>query len=54
LRHIAFEVENVDASKKILESKGIVCETIRIDEYTQKKFTFFEDPDSLPIEIYEK
>lgn len=54
LRHIAFEVENVEASKKILESKGIVCETIRIDEYTQKKFTFFEDPDSLPIEIYEK
>ena len=53
LRHLAFEVENVEITKKDLENKGIVVENVRIDEYTGKKFTFFADPDDLPIEIYE-
>lgn len=53
LRHIAFAVANVDASKHDLERKGIYVEPIRIDEYTDKKFTFFADPDGLPIELYE-
>ena len=53
LRHLAFMVEHVEKVKTELESKGIVSEPIRIDEYTGKKFTFFEDPDGLPLEIYE-
>lgn len=53
LRHLAFMVENIEKVKSELESKGIVSEPIRIDEFTGKKFTFFEDPDGLPLEIYE-
>jgi len=53
LRHLAFSVDNVDVVKQKLESKGIVVENIRLDEITNKRFTFFEDPDHLPIEIYE-
>lgn len=53
LRHLAFMVENVEKVKSELESKGIDSEPIRIDEFTGKKFTFFEDPDGLPLEIYE-
>jgi glyoxylase I family protein len=54
LRHLAFEVEDVSKAKKNLESKGIEVEEIRIDEFTGKKFTFFADPDDLPIEFYEQ
>ena len=54
LRHLAFEVENVEAAKQNLEEKGIAVEAIRIDEFTGKKFTFFADPDDLPIEFYEQ
>lgn len=53
LRHLAFEVEDVDAFKAELESKGIEVEPVRVDEYTEKRFTFFADPDGLPIELYE-
>jgi glyoxylase I family protein len=53
LRHIAFGVADIDATKQILQDKGIEVEPIRTDELTDKKFTFFEDPDHLPIEIYE-
>jgi glyoxylase I family protein len=54
LRHLAFEVEDVEKTKLELEIKGIILEPIRIDEFTNKKFTFFEDPDGLPLEIYEQ
>ena len=54
LRHLAFEVDDVEASVKMLKHQNIITEPIRMDEFTQKKFTFFNDPDSLPIEIYEK
>ena len=54
LRHLAFEVDNVELTKKELEEKGVEVEPIRIDEYTDRKFTFFADPDGLPLEIYEK
>ncbi|CAM3539993.1 VOC family protein [Marinicrinis lubricantis] len=54
LRHLAFEVDNVEETKKQLESKGIEVEPIRVDELTGKKFTFFQDPDRLPLEMYEK
>ena len=53
LRHLAFEVEDIEITKSELESKGIILEPIRVDEFTDKKFTFFEDPDGLPLEIYE-
>jgi glyoxylase I family protein len=53
LRHIAFGVKDVEKSVEFLMSKNITVEPIRIDEYTGRKFTFFNDPDNLPIEIYE-
>ena len=54
LRHIAFEVDNIEESIQILSENGIETEPIRIDEITNKKFTFFSDPDNLPIELYER
>lgn len=53
LRHIAFAVENIEESVEYLEANAISVEPIRIDPYTHKKFTFFYDPDKLPIELYE-
>lgn len=54
LRHLAFNVESVEATKDYLESKGVAVEPIRVDEYTHRKFTFFRDPDELPLELYEQ
>ncbi|MEM9674527.1 MAG: VOC family protein [Cyclobacteriaceae bacterium] len=54
LRHLAFEVDNVAQVKAQLEQQQIAVEAIRIDEFTGKRFTFFADPDGLPIELYEK
>lgn len=53
LRHLAFEVDNVEATIIKLKDKGIVSEPVRTDEFTGKKFSFFTDPDGLPLEIYE-
>lgn len=53
LRHIAFSVDNIDLVVKELSKTGVVTESIRIDNVTGKRFTFFADPDGLPIEIYE-
>lgn len=54
LRHLAFEVDNIDEAIKDLDVKGVAHEPIRTDEYTGKPFIFFCDPDGLPIELYEK
>lgn len=54
LRHLAFEVDNMDIAVSKLKMKGIEIEAIRVDEFTNKKYTFFSDPDGLPIELYEK
>ncbi|WP_131783492.1 SMU1112c/YaeR family gloxylase I-like metalloprotein [Legionella gresilensis] len=54
LRHLAFEVNNLLSVVKELEQRGILAEPIRIDEITNKQFTFIFDPDNLPIELYEK
>lgn len=54
LRHIAFEVQNIEESTEMLEKQGVNVEPIRVDECTGKKFTFFCDPDELPIELYEQ
>jgi glyoxylase I family protein len=53
LRHLAFEVSDIHESVAQLQAKGIQVEEIRIDEITGKKFTFFKDPDNLPLEFYE-
>lgn len=54
LRHLAFAVADIDATVKELSTRGIITESIRTDEHTQKRFTFFPDPDDLPIELYEE
>jgi glyoxylase I family protein len=53
LRHLAFKVDDLDAAIQKLTDKGVECEPIRVDEYTDKRFTFFQDPDGLPLELYE-
>lgn len=53
LRHLAFSVENIQEAVNALSTKGVIMEPIRIDEFTNKQFTFFADPDGLPIELYQ-
>ncbi len=53
LRHLAFAVSDVGKAKAELEGKGIAVEEIRVDLLTERAFTFFADPDGLPLEIYE-
>jgi glyoxylase I family protein len=53
LRHLAFAVSNLDAAVADLNGKGISTEPIRLDDLTGKRFTFFKDPDDLPLELYE-
>lgn len=53
LRHLAFTVADIDAEVARLSERGVVCEPIRIDEHTGQRFTFFADPDGLPLELYE-
>jgi len=53
LRHLAFAVEDIEASVAYLKSQQVEVENIRLDEITEKRFTFFRDPDNLPLEIYE-
>ena len=53
LRHLAFKVDDVDQTVNYLVSKGVTVEPVRVDEYTGKRFTFFSDPDDLPLEVYE-
>jgi glyoxylase I family protein len=53
LRHLAFRVDDLDLCVRQLQSNGVDVEAIRIDPYTDKRFTFFNDPDGLPLELYE-
>ncbi len=53
LRHLAFAVDDVAQCKAWLEHQGVAVEAIRLDEYTGRRFTFFADPDGLPLELYE-
>lgn len=53
LRHLAFAVADLDGTVADLERKGVAIEPIRTDELTGKRFTFFKDPDGLPLELYE-
>ncbi|WP_113653606.1 SMU1112c/YaeR family gloxylase I-like metalloprotein [Pedobacter namyangjuensis] len=54
LRHLAFEVDDIVSVVNDLSLKGIQTEQVRVDEFTGKKFTFFTDPDGLPLELYQK
>ncbi len=53
LRHLAFEVEDIEEAVRYLITQQVEAEAIRVDPITNKKFTFFFDPDGLPIELYE-
>jgi glyoxylase I family protein len=53
LRHLAFEVDNIGEAVSAIINQGVAAEPIRVDEFTGKRFTFFADPDGLPIEFYE-
>ncbi len=54
LRHLAFKVANVQQFADYLSAQGIAVEPLRVDEYTGKTFTFFQDPDGLPLELYQQ
>jgi len=53
LRHFAFQVDDIEEAVEWLHKKGIETEPIRWDEFTQKRMTFFRDPDDLPLELHE-
>jgi glyoxylase I family protein len=54
LRHLALVVADLSAAVSHLEAHGVKVEPVRVDEYTGKQFTFFADPDGLPLELYER
>lgn len=53
LRHLAFAVENIQDAIEWLEKNGVQAEPVRVDEYSGRRFSFFTDPDGLPLELYE-
>lgn len=54
LRHLAFAVDDIDQAIAQLTAHAVSTEPVRIDPYTGKRFTFFTDPDGLPLELYEQ
>jgi glyoxylase I family protein len=54
LRHLAFEVDDIEEAVDYLTTHEVNVEAVRVDPFTNKKFTFFPDPDGLPIELYER
>lgn len=53
LRHLAFSVDDIERAIEELNTKGVQTEPVRIDPFTKRKCTFFNDPDGLPLELYE-
>jgi glyoxylase I family protein len=53
LRHLAFVVSDMDSAVDYLESRNVAVEPVRVHEFTGQRFTFFADPDGLPLELYE-
>ena len=53
LRHLAFKVADIDKAISHLSKHNVACEPVRVDPYTNRRFTFFNDPDGLPLELYE-
>lgn len=54
LRHLALQVADIEAAMRQLQAHGVEVEALRVDEYTGRRFTFFADPDGLPLELYER
>jgi glyoxylase I family protein len=54
LRHLAFEVSDIELAVSNLKENGVETEEIKLDEHTGKHYVFFKDPDQLPIELYQK
>ena len=54
LRHLAFGVRDIEQTISELNNKNIILEPLRVDEFTGKRYTFFSDPDGLPLELYEQ
>lgn len=54
LRHLAFAVEDLDRTLAELRARGVEAEEVRVDPHTGRRFTFFQDPDGLPLELYEE
>jgi glyoxylase I family protein len=54
LRHLAFSVDDVERAMTHLQQHDVECEPVRIDPFTGKRFTFFSDPDGLPLELYQQ
>lgn len=54
LRHLALRVADLDAAIAHLNAHAVASEPVRVDEYTGRRFTFFADPDDLPLELYEQ
>ncbi len=54
LRHLALRVADLDTAIAHLHDHGVACEPVRMDEHTGRRFTFFPDPDDLPLELYEQ
>lgn len=54
LRHLSFSVDDLQTEVDRLEAQGVTCEPIRVDPYTGQRFTFFADPNGLPLELYEE
>ena len=53
LRHLAFHVEDIEPAVAWLNSLGIETEPVREDKCNGGRFTFFKDPDGLPLELHE-
>jgi len=53
LRHLAFRVDDLEQAVAWLNERGIECEPIRHDSYTDRRCTFFFDPDGLPLELHD-
>lgn len=53
LRHLCFATHDLEGNIAHLTAHGIAVEPVRVDPLTGKRFTFFADPDDLPIELYE-
>ncbi|WP_303310630.1 VOC family protein [Hymenobacter sp. BT730] len=53
LRHLAFAVDDLEATIQGLHAHNVASEPIRVDEFTGRRFTFIQDPDGLPLEFYE-
>jgi glyoxylase I family protein len=54
LRHLALAVDDLEGAIQDLNKMGVNTEPVRIDEFTGRRFTFFSDPDHLPLELYER